>query len=297
MWIRDGVLVNRMHVNPVAFAAAYWRFADKSKRSHLRLIDLINFGFAKSGFSCAEKMALFNSECGDACLADDLIGSASDFYNQVATLAAQSCNYFTGALELIKDLQETGVSNFITSAVEQPVLDAWLRSESGGAAAPYLTEVLGKRENFTKGKDHFAYVAGQIVAGQIGAGQSDAGQSDAGQRIVYVADAVSEIAAGAAFSQQFNVVPIGFGYCITAENVVSAARLVQDALADLPQLDSHEMYEISGLLAHLEETEVSLPDAAQINAALRAAGAFDVAMGGSDQIMTDLKKLLVARLV
>lgn len=282
MWIRDGVLVNRMHVNPVAFAAAYWVFADKSKRSHLRLIDLINFGFAKSGFSCAEKMALFNSECGDACLTPDLIGSASDFYSQVATLSARSCKYFTGALELLKDLQETGVSNFITSAVEQPVLDAWLRSESGGAAAPYLTEVLGKRENFTKGKDHFAYVAGQI---------------DAGQCIVYVADAVSEIAAGAAFSEQYNVVPIGFGYCITAENVVYAARLVQDALAHLPQLDSHEMYEISGLLAHLEEAEVILPDAAQIHAALRAAGACDVAMGGSDQIMTDLKKLLVARLI
>ncbi len=65
LWIRDGVLVDRMHINPVAFAFAVWVFSNPKKRLNTTLEGLINFGFEKSGFACADKMQMYNSECHD----------------------------------------------------------------------------------------------------------------------------------------------------------------------------------------------------------------------------------------
>lgn len=305
MWIRDGVLVNRMHVNAVAFAVSYVLFADQSQRSSLEMEDLINFGFEKSGISCAEKIFLYNDERQNA-LAEDLIADASDSYNQLATQAAKSCTYFAGALELLKDMEAVGARHFITSAVQQPILDAWLQSQQGASAAPYLTEVLGQREDsaqsarFAKGRAHFAHVRKQLPSGQP---------------ILYVADAVSEISAGAAERNEFNLVPIGFGYVVAAEDVLLAFELVQSALNTILAENcsdtvrntaaSHartQMCENPSFFAlPLKPGKLALPSAEQVETSLRQAGADAVAMGNCDQIMGNLREilrdLLVARLV
>jgi hypothetical protein len=212
MWIRDGVLVNRMHVNPVAFAFSYWFFVPPEKKRSISLESLINFGFAKSGVSCAEKMMLFNTECG--ALVEDIEAAAS-FYNVLATEAAKSCTYFEGAIQLLQDLRAAGAQNFITSAVEQSVLDDWAGSSQGSLIAPYLTEVLGKRLNFLKGANHFEYVASRV----------------GGEPIYYVADAEFEISTAREYSSRYNLVPIGFGYAIQKQQVMDAVELVQKALS------------------------------------------------------------------
>lgn len=279
LWIRDGVLVNRMHVNSVSFAVSYWVFAnqDRSRRHLLHLEDLVNFGFEKSGVSCAEKMAAFNRERADALACHD-IEQAADFYNRLATLVANSCSYFKGALDLLKDLQASGARHFITSAVEQPLLDAWLQSEQGLQAAPYLTEVFGRRENFAKGRDHFAQVKKLLQPGQ---------------RIIYVADAVSEISTGSLNRDEFNLVPIGFASAITAENVLQAFDLVREALGDMVAC------EVSSNFVHqqLVPEKLVLPDAEHLELSLLGAGAEAVATGNCDQIIESLRDLIVARFV
>ncbi len=125
MWIRDGVLVNRMHLNPVAFAFAFWLFTPPEKRSRITIERLINFGFTKSGFSCADKMFLFNQEHDNAL---SNVDAAAAFYNELATVAAESCSYFDGAVDLLAELQKVGAYSYITSAVEQEVLDKWAQS-------------------------------------------------------------------------------------------------------------------------------------------------------------------------
>ena len=128
MWIRDGVLVDRMHINPVAFAFAVWAFTDPERRTNTTLEGLINFGFEKSGLSCADKMRLYNSERENVLMDVD---AAAGYYNLLAAEAAASADYFNGAVELLRDLHEAEVQNFITSAVEQQVLDAWKSTEQG----------------------------------------------------------------------------------------------------------------------------------------------------------------------
>lgn len=145
MWIRDGVLVDRMHINPVAFAFAAWLFSPPERRQNTTLEALINFGFEKSGVSCADKMRLYNRQREDI-LTD--VETAANYYNLLATEAATTANYFTGTTELLRDLLNAGVHNFITSAVEQDVLNTWSQSQQGLVVAPYFKEILGKRHNF-----------------------------------------------------------------------------------------------------------------------------------------------------
>lgn len=76
-WIRDGVLVDRMHVNPVAFAAAVLLHAGETRRA-VSLSELINFGFSASGISCADKIKLFNQK--KFLLPDHAVAAAAQTY-------------------------------------------------------------------------------------------------------------------------------------------------------------------------------------------------------------------------
>ncbi|PZM80834.1 MAG: hypothetical protein DKT66_16465 [Candidatus Melainabacteria bacterium] len=269
MWIRDGVLVNRMHLNPVAFAFAYWFFTPPEKRSRLTIERLINFGFTKSGFSCADKMFLFNQESDDA-LTD--VDAAASFYNELATVAAESCSYFDGAIELLGDLQKAGVYSYITSAVEQEVLDRWAQSPQGKLISPKLMEILGRRPNFFKGTDHFEYV-------------SDTVKPDC---IYYVADAVSELLTVLANKERFKIVSIGFSYCIDKPQVMEAVRLVKQTLSNFP----------SGAIPYPEDLEVDeaklqVPEELQLADSLRGAGADHVAGGDANEIFANLRQYFV----
>lgn len=202
LWIRDGVLVDRMHINPVAFAFVAWRFSSPRRRSKVTTpATLINFAFEKSGFSCREKLQKYNAEREN--IVEDIDGAAN-YYNVLATEAAASADYFPGTEDLLRDLHRAGAQNFITSAVEQEVLDAWHMSPAGKRIAPYLKEILGNRPHFAKGRDHFEYVYSRL----------------GNRNIYYVADATSEIKTGREFSQTHHVVPVGFGYEITIERVL-----------------------------------------------------------------------------
>lgn len=265
MWIRDGVLVNRMHVNPVAFAYSYYAFTAPEKRANITVEQLINFGFAKSGISCAEKMRLFNVECVNAL---EHVEAAASFYNILATEAANSCTYFDGAIELLADLQAAGAKNFITSAVDQPVLDAWKTSTQGSLCAPYLAEILGKRPNFLKGRDHFEHASKLVNA----------------QPIYCVADASAEIASAKESSAQYNLIPVGFGYVVDQHQVLEAVALVQNALVSC---GDQAPYVVEATA--IDPKLLVLQDAGQVESSLRAAGAEFVATGGIKEIMNDLR--------
>ncbi|MBS2010927.1 MAG: hypothetical protein JST01_28000 [Cyanobacteria bacterium SZAS TMP-1] len=276
-WIRDGVLVDRMHVNPVAFAVAFWRYTPPAERVSVGMEQLINFGFAKSGLSCGEKIQLFNAECGvdPAAISMD-IAAAVAFYNELSTRMARSCTYFNGAVPLVKSLHERGVLNFIISAVEQQVLDIWAQVGAGQEISPFLTEILGKRPNFLKRRDHFEYIQKK----------TDDGVN------YFVADAPSEIAMAADLSRTLNIMPIGFAHAVDRERVVDALGLAR-TLCDEHHDDwlvvpPYDLGDLSDLAANL----IYLPDPGQLVAALQDAGAAVVVAGDAEAIMSGVASLL-----
>ena len=134
---------------------------------------MINFGFEKSGVSSTEKMLLYNKEKRN--IIQD-INKATDDYNAIATCAAEHAKKFEGTLELLKNLKDAGVLNFITSAINQKLLDNWEKEDAKGKAiSEHLTEILGKRKGFEKGNDHFNHIVKGYKTTQL----------------YYVADAVS----------------------------------------------------------------------------------------------------------
>lgn len=268
LWIRDGVLVDRMHINPVAFAFTVWMFSSPEKRANTTLAELITFGFEKSGKSCADKIRLYNEE--RHALVEE-VDAAATYYNYLATDAARSETFFTGATELLRDLAAQGVANFITSAVEQEVLNTWSTGQQGTQIAPYLIEILGSRKGFSKGKDHFEYVLQSLNV----------------DKIFYVADAPAEIEAAREYADQFSIVPVGFANVITLDRVFDAVSLVSRTSAASAGPTVPFPMALSEI--QIEETAISLPDGPAVIHALKRAGADAVVSGEPEQIMQNLR--------
>lgn len=266
-WIRDGVLVDRMHINPVAFAFATWLYAHPQRRTKTSCESLINFGFASSGLSCADKIRLFNRQCVD--IVSD-IDAASDYYNLLATEAALGAHYFDGAIDLLRDLHLSGAKNFITSAVEQTVLDSWSLTEPGQMIAPYLTEILGKRPGLTKGREHFEYALSQYDC----------------SKIYYVADATAEIISAKEYARTGNITALGFAHVITVERVMHAVDgVLQAASKCKPDLPTFEP-DLAAI--KVDSSKLVLSGQDEIVSALSEAGAEVVVSGSCQKIMTKL---------
>lgn len=266
-WIRDGVLVDRMHINPVAFAVATWLYAHPQKRTTTSVESLINFGFASSGLSCADKMRLFNEQCID--IVGD-IDAASRYYNQLATQAALDAHYFDGAVDLLRDLHLSGAKNFITSAVEQSVLDSWSLTEPGQMIAPYLTEILGKRPGLTKGREHFEYALSQYDC----------------SKIYYVADATAEIVSAKEYARTGNIAALGFAHVITKARVMQAVDSVLQAACKCHQDKSIFDQDLASI--KVDSSLLVLSTQQEIVSALTKAGAEAVISGSGQQIMANL---------
>jgi hypothetical protein len=272
MWIRDGVLINRMPINAVAFAYAYFLSAPAAEQDSLNINSLVNFAFAQSGISCLEKMTLWRSRQA----ATDLdLEAAVRLYNAVATEAACSASYFDGAIETLSWLKTCRASNFITSAVEQEVLDAWAYSPQGrqicSRSGP-ISEILGRRPNFCKGRDHFQHVSEWLTK------TAYRPESELIKTIYYVADAVSEIKQGREFSAEFSIVPIGFAHHIDSAQVLAAASLLTASLEKLLASGVVSLDSFSSVAERLglDERQLELPSAAALEASLRQAGAAHV---------------------
>jgi phosphoglycolate phosphatase-like HAD superfamily hydrolase len=207
------VLVERMHVNAVAFAFAALSFASENSTTPT-VEELIQFAFEKSGVSFAEKLQLYNQEVRPLVHS---IEPAARFYNLLATEAAKSCRPFPGAVDLLAELKARGTHSFITSAVEQDVMDTWARSSDGELLARQLTQVLGRRPNFSKGRDHFAYVFDEYKP----------------ERIYLIADAPAEIKMGRELTSEFPIKTIGFANQIDRAKVADGFTLVRDAWSAL----------------------------------------------------------------
>ena len=273
MWIRDGVLIERMHINAVAFAYAVLLSENPATEPKTNLWELIYYAFEKSGLSCAEKVALYNSEQQN--IVSD-VASAVQLYNSIATEAAKVARYFDGTIELLKDLKSGGSANFITSALEQDLLDSWFAGPQGRQIAGSLEAVLGKHGNFTKGRAHFQYV-------------SELGY----ERIYYVADAVFEISTSAKFAHEFNLVPIGFGNEIDKDTVFEAVQIVHETAqrirADL-KLSERGDSKINSLNTDLEDLKAKLVDPHTDPKLLADAGARVVVEGAKGTLMHHLRK-------
>lgn len=266
LWIRDGVLVHRMHLNAVAFAATVWYAGGAIQRNESQFEDLINFAFEKSGISCADKIKLWNEERSGK-VAD--IKDATALYNLLAIRAGEQCNFFPGASQLVADICEAGHSNFITSAIEQEVLDAWSASPQGMEVRGYLTEVLGRRPNFNKGRDHFDFVSRKLGH----------------QRLFMIADAAAEIRASHENATDFNIATIGFANEITEADVLDAFELVKSNF-------SHERDLIAQLPTVLCTEKINLPERQELEDSLHRAGADKVVGGTRNSIMSNLRTCL-----
>ncbi|MBP7864202.1 hypothetical protein KA183_21125 [bacterium] len=263
MWIRDGVLINRMHVNPVAFALSYWFNLEQEQKESVTIETLINFGFQKSGYSCLEKMRLFNTEHSP--LLSNLEDAVAN-YNVLAATAGERCTYFDFAPQLLQKLSNEGCKNYITSALDQQIIDNWINSAQGKESENSIDEILGHRPGFNKGADHFKYVSEKVEGG----------------RIFYIADAVSEISTGAKYSEQFNITTIGFAYHIDNNAVEQAYNLI------LELLTSTNGGTTTAQLPALDKSKINLPQSHEIVEALKNAGADAVVTGSSATIMANL---------
>lgn len=268
VWIRDGVLLDRMPVNAVAFAYAFRLLADRAKleAQSVSTETLINFAFEKSGISARDKMLSFNAERCDALSAVD---EAVDLYNDIATEAGKQCSYFPGAVELLDELHTARTRNFVSSAIDQALLNEWLSSAQGSQVAPALSETLGRRENFSKGKEHFQYIFDIVGA----------------ERIIFVADAISEIRMASALSAQFNLISVGFAHEIRRAQIVEAATNLLSILA-LRGFDK--------AIGSSDYSSIVLPSASEIAAALRAAGADYVVEGEAHNLIPALRSTIQA---
>jgi hypothetical protein len=252
-----------MPVNAVAFAVTCLLFGSSDVAVRTNLTELVNFAFATSGISCGDKMRKFNSE--RFLLVED-VDAAVDYYNKLAGTAGAQCNYFPGICELLKKLHERGVRNFITSAVEQSVLDDWARSAQAASVVPYLTEILGNRGNgFAKGRSHFEYLHLHYHV----------------NKIIYVADAVAEIATGVQLSRELSITPIGFAHHITAAQVQHALQLVIDANKSLADSKPFSPLEII-------DGKLELPNQEALMELLKTAGASEVVGGNADNLVARL---------
>ncbi|MBP9093309.1 hypothetical protein KBI23_19965, partial [bacterium] len=246
---------------------------------------LVNFAFAQSGISCLEKMTLRRSSqaatvhsINELAAPDFNFDAAVRLYNALATEAACSASYFDGAIETLVWLKTCSASNFITSAVEQEVLDAWADSSQGrliSCRPGLITEILGRRPNFCKGRDHFKYVSDWLSE------TVSHPQPELVKTIYYVADAVSEIKQGREFSDEFSIVPIGFAHHIDGAQVLTAASVVKASLEKLVasgaiNVTSSSSSSSSSERLTLDESELELPSAAALEASLREAGAAHV---------------------
>ncbi len=269
MWIRDGVLIDRMPVNAAAFGCASWLFAPAEFRKLGTLESLVNFAFEKSGFSYAAKILMYNAQRANI-VAD--VEAAAALYNLVASAAGDRAQYFNGTIELLDDLKKNGVHNFVSSAAEQSVLDEWLQGPQGSQIAESLKETLGKRHRFSKGKDHFKHV------------------SESGcHRIFYVADALSEVRTASAHSHEYNISPIGFANEITTARVLDAIELVKQELAKLERVElPQSTEEFLGL--QIDASKIFCPDPEANRRGLQAEGAIEVIEGDRDNLMPSLRK-------
>jgi hypothetical protein len=266
VWIRDGVLIDRMPINAAAFGCCSWLYTRGKDREPSTLEDLISFAFEKSGFSCAAKMMMFNAQRRN--IIND-VESAAALYNVLASAAGNLAEYFSGGIELLRDLKSGGTLNFVSSAVEQSVMDEWLGGSQGSQIADLLTETLGKRPRFSKGKDHFKHV------------------SDYGcQRIYYVADALSEVRTASALSHDYNIFPIGFANEITAPRVLEAVDMIKNELSRL----SDKPTSCDDLLKlEVDQSKLVLPDPAENRRSLAAEGAVEVIEGSRHNLMPNLR--------
>ena len=269
-WIRDGVLIDRMAVNAVAFAFACLHLQDGKESASLT--DLINFAFEASGVSCAEKIKRWNATHPPV-VSD--VQATVFFYNELASKAAINCQYFPGTKQLLKKTQELDCLNFITSAIDQEVLDIWGQSDQAWHILPFLTEILGHQsDDFSKGRGHFNYVRENYDI----------------DRIIYVADAIAEIADGFRHREEFGIAPIGFANLVDPDAVARAFDEVLDAcmsITDLPEGD---------LAAYtLVFDKLNLPDQNAIESSLKKAGAEHVVNGAADDLMGNLNLLLARK--
>ncbi|MGO8685334.1 MAG: hypothetical protein ACLQUT_12260 [Thermoleophilia bacterium] len=283
MWIRDGVLVERMHVNAVAFAFAVLAFSRRDAtegapvHSDIASADpsleqLITFAFAHSGASCAAKLQTLNLELENA--VED-VAVAARYYDELATAAAQGCRPFAHAASLLATLEAAGIPTFITSAVDQQIMDAWARSSDGQPLCAHVTEVLAQRPGFSKGGDHFNHVRSRYGI----------------ERIVLIADAVAEIEMGRRWGQEYGVVPIGFANVIDAAKINEGVRLVSKA---------QELIGRRAAVAAIspprgvDHEKLVLPDAETLSVLLKNAGAAYVVSGPAQSLMQTLQMHFVS---
>lgn len=244
-WIRDGALIDRMPENAVAFGAIVHQRLNARGRHNFSIEDGIKWAFEHSGVSAAEKMSRLNeSRLGRI---EDVEGAAQD-YATLAEALGPKVDYFEGAQALVVELAQKGFRQYITSAINQEILDEWAKTPQGKKIADHV-EMLGDGPKGKKGEGHFNWIRKQ------GAGC-----------IYAVADAVAEVQAARAHAD----VAVGFAHIITPERVGEAFLKIQRKRIKISRLKLPTEGELVEMLKQAGATHVVSGTRQEIMGKLRA---------------------------
>lgn len=187
-------------------------------------------------------------------------------YKELSSVVGPRCHYFPGMLSLLKSLASDGVDNYITSAVDQKSLDAWQASEQGQQLDGAIHNILGSKDGFTKGRDHFEFVARQGYT-----------------KIIYVADAALEIRQAKAVANELPLQTIGFANVITPSCISKAMKRIKFANPSDPNVPESNEDSASAVV---------LPTQEHLKKTLSESGCDQIAEGSSDEIVRHLSRLI-----
>lgn len=204
-WIRDGVLVDRMAENAIIFAlSCHSQLSGRFKGSlSMNLERLVQWFFDNSGVSVRRKLEKLNKLNKKEPVVSG-VEEAIESYHTLSRILDSELYTFEGAIELLRDLAQSGIRSYISSAIGQDELDEWARTNAGRQISPYST-LLGDKGNCKKGKGHFKHMHFQGT-----------------HTVYYVADAIKEVHMAARIKGKRNIPTInivGFGNVITPERV------------------------------------------------------------------------------
>lgn len=256
-WIRDGTLIDRMPENAVAFGLASQQHLNRD-RTDITVEYLINWGLKESGVSAEQKMRLLNEA------REHPIQNTEDavrLYTTLAEAVGPQVEYFEGAPELVRALADRGAINYLTSAIQQQVLDVWSATEQGQQVAPDLI-ILGDGPHGQKGQEHFEHIRRQGA-----------------QRILAVGDAEREIQD----AHRFADAAIG----IVVEH--TQARVLRAFERLLASSESTPLQLVQPLPFALDLDQLILPSESELTEKLQAAGASKVIAGCREELMFNLR--------
>jgi len=152
--ILNGVLLDVMPAITASFSLAVLSQIPEERRRSGVLAELIEFGFAHSGYSFQEKVGLYCERYGHLVNVERVL----KVYNFLRSSLTENTAPAVGMVSLLAHLRKRGIFTFVTSVVPQHDLQSQVASAAHGAFVPFLTEALGEQDGYKKLSGHLSLI-------------------------------------------------------------------------------------------------------------------------------------------